>query len=314
MGYRLTKTDEDWHLFRSEGLGGSDIGTVLGFNNFKSPYQLWLEKTGQLEPDDISKKVAIQVGNELEDLVARIFTQETGIRVQKDNKSYFKDDKPFLHANIDRKIIGENALLECKTTGAHNKAQWEGDNVPASYLLQVQHYLNVLDYDYAYIAVIIGNFDFQYKRIERDQELIDLVEERATKFWLENVKQGIPPEIDGSTSTKESLDQLYSPSYVNKVPMDKIMIQTAEELARIKSTIKDLNMAKTEKENKIKLYMGQHEAEEITSETINANWKTQVSKRFDTKRFKAEHPEIAANYMNETTTKVLRLKEVKEAE
>src|SRR5699024_2377489 len=114
--------------------------------------------------------------------------------------------------------------------------------------------------------------------------------------------------------TKESLDQLYSPSYVNKVPMDKIMIQTAEELARIKSTIKDLNMVKTEKENKIKLYMGQHEAEEITSETINANWKTQVSKRFDTKRFKAEHPEIAANYMNETTTKVLRLKEVKEAQ
>ena len=314
MGYKLTKTDEDWHLFRSEGLGGSDIGTVLGFNNFKSPYQLWLEKTGQLEPDDISKKVAIQVGNELEDLVARIFTQETGIRVQKDNKSYFRDDKPFLHANIDRKIIGENALLECKTTGAHNKAQWEGENVPASYLLQVQHYLNVLDYDYAYIAVIIGNFDFQYKRIERDQELIDLVEERATKFWLENVKQGIPPEIDGSQSTKESLDQLYSPSYVNKVPMDKIMIQTAEELARIKSTIKDLNMVKTEKENKIKLYMGQHEAEEITSETIIANWKTQVSKRFDTKRFKSEHPEIAANYMNETTTKVLRLKEVKEAQ
>ncbi|WP_373768635.1 YqaJ viral recombinase family protein [Jeotgalibaca porci] len=314
MGYRLTKTDEDWHLFRSEGLGGSDIGTVLGFNNFKSPYQLWLEKTGQLEPEDISHKVAIQVGNELEDLVARIFTQETGIRVQKDNKSYFKDDKPFLHANIDRKIIGENALLECKTTGAHNKAQWEGENVPASYLLQVQHYLNVLDYEYAYIAVIIGNFDFQYKRIERDQELIDLVEERATKFWLENVKQGIPPEIDGSQSTKESLDQLYSPSYVNKVPMDKIMIQTAEELARIKSTIKDLNMVKTEKENKIKLYMGQHEAEEITSETINANWKTQVSKRFDTKRFKSEHPEIAANYMNETTTKVLRLKEVKEAQ
>lgn len=314
MGYKLTKTDEDWHLFRSEGLGGSDIGTVLGFNNFKSPYQLWLEKTGQIEPDDISKKVAIQVGNELEDLIARIFTQETGIRVQKDNKSYFKDDKPFLHANIDRKIIGGNALLECKTTGAHNKAQWEGDNVPASYLLQVQHYLNVLDYDYAYIAVIIGNFDFQYKRIERDQELIDLVEERATKFWLENVKQGIPPELDGSQSTKESLDQLYSPSYEKKVPMDRVITQTVKDLVGIKNQIKDLNLIKTEKENKIKVYMGQHEAEEITSETINANWKTQVSKRFDTKRFKAEHPEMSDKYMNETTTKVLRLKEVKEAE
>jgi putative phage-type endonuclease len=314
MGYKLTKTEQDWHDFRAEGLGGSDIGTVLGFNNFKSPYQLWLEKTGQLEPEDISHKVAIQVGNELEELVAKMFTQQTGIRVQRDNKSYFKDDKPFLHANIDRKIIGENALLECKTTGAHNKSQWEGDNVPASYLLQVQHYLNVLDYDYAYIAVIIGNFDFQFKKIERDQELIDLVEARATSFWIENVKKGIAPEIDGSESTKDSLDQLYSPIYERKIPMDKIIIQTAKELLNVKDQIKELNILKTEKENQIKLYMGENQAEVITSEALNASWKNQVTKRFDTKRFKSEHPEMSDKYMNETTTKVLRLKEAKEAE
>lgn len=62
--YIKAKTYEEWLELRTKGLGGSDIGTALGFNSFKSPYQLWAEKTGLIEPEDISDKVAIQIGRE----------------------------------------------------------------------------------------------------------------------------------------------------------------------------------------------------------------------------------------------------------
>ncbi|MBK0348939.1 YqaJ viral recombinase family protein [Aerococcaceae bacterium zg-ZJ1578] len=89
--YQIASNHAEWLTIRSKGIGGSDVGTLLGLNPFKSKYQLWLEKTGQLEASDISSNVAVQIGNELENLVARLFMQETGLQVQKDNKTYFPE-------------------------------------------------------------------------------------------------------------------------------------------------------------------------------------------------------------------------------
>lgn len=302
-------SNEEWLEIRTRGLGGSDIGSMLGFNPFKSSYQLWLEKTGQIEPEDISDKVVIQIGNELEDLVARMFTQETGLRVQKDNHTHFHKDYPFLLANIDRKIIGQKALLECKTTGAHNRKQWIDDEVPASYLLQVQHYLNVLEYDKAYIAVIIGNNEFVWKEIERDQELIDIYTEKAKEFWEVNVQKNQPPEIDGSNSTRDSINQLYADEYDKEVPMNKLMINTVKELTELNQQIKQLQEAKSEKENQLKEFAGTNNASVLTSEIYQATWKQQSRTSLDTKRLRKEKPELFDEYSKTSSYKVLRVKE-----
>ena len=98
VNHVIADTAQQWHEIRSKGLGGSDIGALLGLNPYKGPYQLWLEKTGQYQAPDISEKIAIQVGNEMEDLVGRLFTKQTGIRVQRDNKTYFSKEKPYLPA------------------------------------------------------------------------------------------------------------------------------------------------------------------------------------------------------------------------
>lgn len=310
MNYKIAANNDEWHDLRSNGLGGSDIGTMLGLNAYKSPYQLWLEKTGQIEAPDISDKIAIQVGNELEDLVARIFTQQTGIAVQRDNKTHYHKDYPFLLANIDRKIVGEKALLECKTTSAFNKQQWEDDEIPASYILQVQHYLNVMDYDKAYIAVIIGNHDFVWKEIQRDQELIDMYTKEAIKFWNENVLKNVAPEIDGSPATKEALNLVdYEP--LNSLSILSSQKQNLVELGNVKAQIKELTEYQTQIENKLKDYMYKNEADELVSDEFNVTWKETKRTSIDTKALKKELPDVFEKYSKETTYKRFTIKEIK---
>lgn len=312
LSYAIAKSKEDWHAIRSQGLGGSDIGVVLGLNDFKTPYQLWLEKTGQIEIEDISDKVAIQVGNSLEQLVADIFTQETGIEVQKDNKTHFHKDYPFLLANIDRKIVGERALLECKTTSVFNKKSWEGDDIPASYFMQVQHYLNVLDYDFAYIAVIVGNHEFIYKKIERDQELIELYTKRVEKFWNENILKKIPPDIDGSIETNQYLSQLFYDQPESKIDLSADHIKLVKEIVSLKEAQKHINDNLKTKENMLKHYLGQQEATTGYGLGIKVSYKAQSRTSIDTKKLKAERPDIFEQYSKTSKFKVLRITEEKE--
>lgn len=310
MNYKIAVNNEEWHNLRSNGLGGSDIGTMLGLNANKSPYQLWLEKTGQIEAPDISSKLQVQIGNELEDFVARLFEQESGMKVQRDNKTHYHKEHHFLLANIDRKIVGEKALLECKTTGAFSANQWDEDEIPASYIMQVQHYLNVLDYDYAYIAVIIGNHDFKFKRIERDQELIDMYTKEAIKFWNENVLKNVAPEIDGSPATKEALN------LVDYEPLNSLSILSSQkeklvELGNVKAQIKELTQYQTEIENKLKNYMYENEADELLSDEFKVTWKETKRTSIDTKALKKEMPDVYEQYSKETTYKRFTVKENK---
>ena len=100
---------------RKAGLGGSDVATILGLNPYKTPYQLWLEKTGRVEPDDLSDNFAVKRGNDMEALVAKWFSDETGETVHRVNSTLRKEEHPYLLGHIDRRIVGKKEGLECKT-------------------------------------------------------------------------------------------------------------------------------------------------------------------------------------------------------
>lgn len=86
-------------------------------------------------------------------------------------------------ANIDRKIVGQNAILECKTANQYLLKEWEDEEIPASYLLQVQHYLAVTGADRGYIAVLVGGQKFIWKEVPRDEELIEMIIQLEKDFW-----------------------------------------------------------------------------------------------------------------------------------
>ncbi|MEN3133305.1 lambda-exonuclease family protein [Bacillus cereus] len=203
-------TREKWLELRRKGIGGSDLAAVLKLSDWNSPMSIYLDKIGELKEKPQSEYA--YWGNVLEDIVAREFMKRTGLKVRRKNEMLRSKKYPFMMANIDREVIGRKEGLECKTTTEYKRSEWKGDNVPKQYILQCQHYMAVTGYEKWHIAVLIGGNTFEFKTIERDEDIINMAIEECEVFWNSYVSKRIPPAIDGSKSTTDALKEMYEKS------------------------------------------------------------------------------------------------------
>lgn len=182
---------------RKQGIGGSDVAAVLGLSRWKTPFQLWQEKTNRI-PDPEEETEFQHFGNILEQVVADEFCRRTGKKVQKRNKLFKHPEHPELIANIDRYVVGEKAILECKTSSAFKLSDWGEsgtDEIPEYYMCQVQHYMHVTGYSKTYLAVLIGGNQYRYYVIDYDKELAEYLAERCIEFWKNHVLADMPPMV-----------------------------------------------------------------------------------------------------------------------
>lgn len=133
---------EKWLKTRDLGIGGSDAAVIMGMNSYKSTYQLWMEKTGQVEPPDLSDNQYVYWGTKNESNIADWFQEETGKKVKRLGTLQSRE-YPFMLANVDRTVIGENAGLEIKTAGVSQYRKWKDDEIPDAYYCQCLHYMAV---------------------------------------------------------------------------------------------------------------------------------------------------------------------------
>lgn len=308
----LEMTHQEWLEDRRKGIGGSDVATILGLNKYKSVYQLWLEKTDQIEVTSAQSEAAYW-GNTLEEVVAEEFSKRTGKKVRRRNRVFEHSKYPFLRANIDRDIVGENAVLECKTANQYLANEWDEDEIPIQYICQVQHYMNVLNLDYVYFAVLIGGQKFVWKKMERDQELIDMITEKLVEFWTENVEKGIEPAIDGSKATSDFLTQRYLDTEDNQTELNAAFDENIANLARLKGDKKIIEENITLLENELKQALGKSDATIGITPNNVVSWKKTQSKRLDKKKLAEKYPDIAADedIYSVSTTKRLTIKKMK---
>ncbi|MGX2958020.1 YqaJ viral recombinase family nuclease [Peribacillus sp. JNUCC 23] len=298
----------EWLEERTKGIGGSDAGIILGLNKYRTAFELWLEKTGQVTPLEIDNE-AIYWGNEMENVVAKEFEKRTDKKVRRTNFMYTHPEFPFIKANLDRLVIGESSLLECKTASAYLAKEWESDEVPASYLVQVQHYLGVTGKEKGYIAVLVGGNKFIWKEVERDEELINMIFSAEKHFWEFHVLQGIPPELDGSSAAEKYLKEKY-----DRAEKDKEIILPSDykeylsQYEKIKADEKLIKSAKTEIENKIKAEL--KDAETGLVDSFLVSWKNQSQSRVDTKTLKEKFPDIYREVLKETSFRKFAVKEM----
>jgi len=211
-------TKQQWLENRRDGIGGSDVAAILGMSPWRSPYQVWADKTGQLPINDAGNEFT-HWGDIMEPILATEFVAATGKKVYRQNKTFCHPKYDFLRANIDRDIAGEPGFLEIKTAMEFKSSEWVDDEVPAPYLLQVQHYMNVLDRPYCYFATLVGGHHFLIKKIDRDQQVIDQVQPILVDWWQKHIIAGEPPVVDGTDSTKRTLQLLYPDSKENEATL-----------------------------------------------------------------------------------------------
>lgn len=230
-------------------IGGTTISVILGVNRWKTPRRLFEEWCGTVQPGDLSQVEAVQMGIELEETVARIFTKKTGFAVRRSPKRYVHPDYPYMSCQVDRLVTGQDELLECKTASAWMIKEWEGEEIPVEYILQVQWQLMITGRSVGWIAVLIGGQKFLYKKIEADKELQDKMIQAAITWW-DMWEKKIPPVVEGEDNPL--MVQLYPRAGADIAEASADMTTAIKLLQQTKAQIKDLESVKDECEAKIK--------------------------------------------------------------
>ena len=299
---------EDWLEHRKLGIGGSDASVVCGINKYKSPVELWMDKTGQIPPQEAGE--AAYWGTQLESIVQAEFTKRTGIEVTKPSVILQSEEHPFMLANLDGTCeipdVG-TCIFEAKTASAYKAGEWE-DIIPDEYQLQIQHYMAVTGYAGAYIAVLIGGNTFRWKFVERDEELISMLIELESAFW-NHVQDCTPPPLDGSDAAAKFLSERFPMSK----PTSHITLPdtAADLLAQYDEACAELEAVterKQKAENLLKEMLGDNEVGTTAGRVIT--WKSVAQERLDSKTLKAEHPALCKKYTNKTSYRRFTIKAV----
>ena len=298
----------EWLRLRQKGIGGSDAAAIFGMNRWKSPVDIWLSKTIEIEQEDEQSDAAYW-GTVLEDVVAKEFAKCTGLKVRKRNAVLQHDEHDFILANIDREIVGKKIGLECKTASAYKKEEWKDNEIPAEYIIQCQHYMAVTGYDAWYIACLVGGNTFIYKLIERDDEFIEMLMKSEVEFWNSYVVPNIMPPVDGSESSSIALDTLYPTaekgSEITLSAHENELLIERRSLVAMKDQCDDRIK---EIDNQIKAAMG--ESESAVGANFAVKWSNSSRTTIDSKRLKAELPEIYKEYANTTNGRRFTVKEI----
>lgn len=302
MNYEEVKypSDEEWREARKKGVGGSDVGAIMGLNPWKSPVEVWLEKTGHSEPPDLSGKESVEWGNRLEAVVAEKFADmHPEFKVRRKNRTMVSKSRPWAFANIDREILSKegHGILEIKTAGLRSEGNWVF-GPPDHYLCQVQHYLSVTGWDWAWVAVLIGGQEYREYFIPRDEDDIRAIDKAVDDFWG-FVERGEIPELTGTGDEGAALASVFhepSDEYERVLDID---FPELDERAHLNDEIKALEERKKKLDSEIKKRIG--DSKGIQSESIRCTWVRSKSKSFDAKRFDADHPGLREPYITEKT-------------
>jgi putative phage-type endonuclease len=295
--------NQDFSLDRSKYIGGSDIGAILGLSRFRSPFEVWMEKTGK----EVKKldSLPLRFGSFAEEFVASEYARGTGFKLIHDESIFIHPEHAFMCAHMDRFVLEGGAanstptptrILECKTAHPFSTGDWGeigSDEVPMSYLCQCIWYMAITNINTVDLAVLFGNSDFRIYQIARDAELETVILQKARHFWTEHVLQDIAPPAQSEADCQT----LFSKGDPNKsLEAQSETLELTKRLQVLNSEISTREEAISSIKQAIMSEMG--EAEMLTYQgKVLATWKApKPSYRLDSKRIEAEHPEIASNY------------------
>jgi putative phage-type endonuclease len=291
--------NQDFTVDRSKYIGGSDIGAILGLSRFKTPLEVWMEKTGK-ETKRLDS-LPLRFGSFAEEFVASEYSRATGFELLHDESIYIHPEHAFISAHMDRFVleVGSSSptrILECKTANPFSSGDWGevgSDEVPMSYLCQCIWYMAITGIDKTDLAVLFGNSDFRIYEIARDQALEELVIAKASTFWNECILKDIPPPIQ-SEADCQTLFSRGDPA--KSIEAKEETLELTKRLALLNSEINVREEEISSIKQSIMQSMGEAELLTYQGKTL-ASWKApKPSFRLDSKTLELDHPEIASNY------------------
>ena len=272
---------------RKKGIGGSDAGAVLGISPWKTPLQVYMDKVGATGP--IQDNDSMFWGRTLEPVIRQRYADVTNRKVVVPDTLITHPKFEFMIGNLDG-ITSDNRVLEIKTARSAEGWGEPGSNeIPDSYMIQVQHYMLITAIPVADVAVLIGGSDFRIYEVPAEPELMELMIEKETGFWSRVINRDPPEPI----TYQDMLLKYGRTSKESRVQADAVAMAAVARLKEIKA------IAKEEDELKTVIMAAFRESDTLMDNNkVLATWKAgNGSKRFNAKLFEAENPEFYKKYI-----------------
>ena len=282
---------------RKKGIGGSDAGAILGVSPWKTPLQVYMDKVGATDP--IQDNDSMFWGRTLEPVIRQRYADVTNRKVVVPDTLITHPKFEFIIGNLDG-ITSDNRVLEIKTARSAEGWGEPGSNeIPDSYMIQVQHYMLITAIPVADVAVLIGGSDFRIYEVPAEPELMELMIEKETGFWSRVINRDPPEPI----TYQDMLLKYGRTSKESRVQADAVAIAAVARLKEIKA------IAKEEDELKTVIMAAFGESDTLMDNNkVLATWKAgNGSKRFNAKLFEVENPELYKKYIvrSEPTRRLL---------
>lgn len=195
---------EDWAHSRKFGIGGSEVSSILGLNEYKSAYTLWAEKTGLIEPEPVSNW-AVRFGKEFEAPILKMWAEDNPQFEVFTTGTYALTGFDYLQASPDAlardRETGEWVIVEVKT------ARYAWNQTPPGYRAQVIHYMTVMGIQRSVIVAVAG-WNWYEEWIDLDEWEAESQNFQVSLFW-KHVQENQAPTFDGSDSTYETVRKLH---------------------------------------------------------------------------------------------------------
>lgn len=291
-------------IARTKGIGGSDCAAICGLSKWKTPLDIFNEKTGKVK-DKVENNFT-HFGNILEPVILSEYSKITGFQCISPTETMTHPNYNWMIGNFDGIVAGRRIIIECKTASVYTAHLWgeEGtDQIPQEYLMQCAHYAMIYDADRVDIAVLLGGNDFRIYTYNRNENLEKKILAIEEKFWVNHVLANIPPE----PKTLSDVANLWPNSESKTCTADSDILEKAYELSRVKKQIKELENKSDDLSLALKAHMKDNDSLEAADGEKLASWKTQTRSFFNSAVFKNQHPEIYKQYLVENNIRVFKL-------
>jgi len=273
--------ETQWHEWRRQGIGGSDIGVLLGYSQYCTPLELYRLKVGETQPeppDDLA-----QLGQDNERAILDRIEKKHKVKLQRDLKivGSGSEDDMWMQGTLDGWCSEDRAIFDAKYSKSDGWGEPGTDNVPMRIFLQMHWYIMIKNAKTAYVfkrCPFSGKVTIYV--VNPDEKLEVYIKKVAYHFWHNHVLKKVPPK-----------NAIYGTTEINK----KII-----NLRTINEQLKPLNKSKEELKTEIKEFMGDREflispdSKEITKYTKC------TKENFDKEQFKLDYPDLYQQYVTET--------------
>lgn len=289
-------TRAEWLQVRTGYLGGSDAAAVAGLDRWRSPVQVWLEKTGQAPPERITPDVQERLdwGHLLEPVIAGEWARREGVELVDDRRMLRHPTVEFMSANLDRRTT-DGTIVECKNAGADaSRYIWSDPDEPPDYVfVQVLHYMAVTGLDRAVILVLLAGSKLRPYEIERDDAAIDHLVTLEEAFWG-HVTDRTMPTADGSDRTTDAIKGLWEARRDLTRDLPPSALELIDARHRYRAAEQEAADLATAAENQLRQLLGDAEIGQVDGHTV-VTWK--ASRSFDEAAYRQAHPERAARHL-----------------